>query len=124
MTLLTLSVLVFVGMTVAEAVQPQPPAVPAQWEYMSLPISGQGGVTSASDQDIELDDAQLAALGLQGWELVSTITELETTHTNFGNSQYVTGLQPNIRADRAVLVFKRLLDPRRPALETGIEQQP
>ncbi|MFK7604163.1 hypothetical protein ACI3L1_18360 [Deinococcus sp. SM5_A1] len=91
---------------------------------MSLPVSGQGGYVPSSDRDIELDDAQLAALGLQGWELVSTITELETTHPNFGNSQYVTGLQPNIRADRAVLVFKRLLDPRRPALETGIEQQP
>jgi hypothetical protein len=32
---------------------------------------------------------------------------METAHPNFGNSEYVTGLQPNIRPQRVVLVLRR-----------------
>ena len=56
---------------------------------------------------VKVDEAQLKKLGAEGWELVSTLLEMETAFPNFGDSQYVTGLQPNVRPQRAVLLFKR-----------------
>ena len=58
---------------------------------------------------VNLKDEELTILGNEGWELVGTFLEEETTHPNYGNSQYVTGLQPNIRPQRAVMIFRRLV---------------
>ena len=35
----------------------------------------------------------------------------ETPHPNFGNSDYVTGLQPNMRPGSVTLLFKRSWTP-------------
>ena len=51
----------------------------------------------------------LSLRGQNGWELVDTFLEHETSHPNFGKDDYVTGLQPNIRPQRLVLIFKRPL---------------
>ncbi|MDQ3816859.1 MAG: DUF4177 domain-containing protein [Thermoproteota archaeon] len=56
---------------------------------------------------VKVDEAQLASMGAEGWELVGTFLEMETAYPNFGSSEYVTGLQPNVRPQRAVLIFKR-----------------
>jgi hypothetical protein len=58
--------------------------------------------------EIGIKDDELTVLGLEGWELVDTILEIETTHPNYGNSSYVTGLQPNVRPQRALLIFRRI----------------
>jgi len=58
---------------------------------------------------VDIKDEQLAVLGQEGWELVGTFLEVETTHPNYGNSQYVTGLQANVRPQKAVLLFKKPL---------------
>lgn len=58
---------------------------------------------------IGVQDEELSLLGKDGWELVDTMVEVETTHPNFGNSEYVTGLQPNIRPQRAVMIFRKAL---------------
>jgi hypothetical protein len=58
---------------------------------------------------VDIKDEQLAVLGQEGWELVGTFLEVETTHPNYGNSEYVTGLQPNVRPQKAVLLFKKPL---------------
>lgn len=54
-------------------------------------------------------DDSLNQLGKEGWELVSTYLEMETAWPNFGKDEFVTGIQPNIRPQRLVLVFKRQL---------------
>ncbi|RTR22361.1 hypothetical protein [Deinococcus radiophilus] len=106
-----------------------PPAPQVQatqrWEYKQLLVDA----VYASDADREsaefaasvgietddgkkhfaLDEAQLASLGEEGWELVAALPATETAYTNFGNSQYVTGLQPNVRSGSVTLVFKRPL---------------
>lgn len=88
------------------AFKPQP-----KYEYkvVSFPTesnerTGDGAMKFTS---VKVDEAQLGAMGAEGWELVGTFLELETAYPNFGRSEYVTGLQPNIRPQRAVLIFKR-----------------
>jgi hypothetical protein len=51
----------------------------------------------------------LNKLGSEGWLLVISYLELETAYPNFEDYKYVTGLQPNIRPQRAILLFKRYL---------------
>lgn len=41
------------------------------------------------------------------WELVDIITETETIYPNFGNDDYVTGIQPNIRTRSVILLLRR-----------------
>jgi hypothetical protein len=41
--------------------------------------------------------------------LATSYLEMETSHPNFGNDTYVTGLQANIRPQRAILIFKRVI---------------
>lgn len=47
--------------------------------------------------------------GKEEWELVDTYLEMETVRTNYGNDKYVTGLQPNVRTQILVMIFKRPL---------------
>ena len=44
------------------------------------------------------------------WELIETITEIATEHPNFGNSEYVTGLQPDVRTQQVKLIFRRKIN--------------
>jgi hypothetical protein len=53
--------------------------------------------------NVNLSDDELTLLGKEGWQLVDTILEMETTHPNYGSTEYVTGLQPNIRPQRAII---------------------
>lgn len=84
-----------------------------KWEYKVLPvysdINPKVEIASLSYSTVTPNDSTLNVLGLEGWELVSSYLEMETTHPNFGDSKYVTGLQPNVRPQRAVLIFKRHL---------------
>ncbi len=52
-------------------------------------------------------ESKVKKLGKQGWELVDSFVENETVHPNFGQSNLVLGLQPNVRPNRVVLLFKR-----------------
>ena len=52
-------------------------------------------------------NSTLLEMKVQGWELVDSFLEHETSHPNFGKEDYVTGIQPNIRPSRLVLIFKR-----------------
>jgi hypothetical protein len=90
----------------------KPSAVP-KFEYVTLdqrPIApSRVGAGALEPTAIDIDEAKLAQMGAAGWELVGTILENETVYPNFGDSQYVTGLQPNMRPQRALLLFKRQL---------------
>ncbi len=52
-------------------------------------------------------EEELNLLGKKGWELVSVYTQYETAFPNFGNLDYVTGINPNIRPKVVVFIFKR-----------------
>lgn len=86
---------------------------PAQpWEYTHVKLSvrpkvQRRGPDAFDYTSINLSDAALDSLGKCGWELVGTYLEMETAFPNFGESGYVTGLQPNFRPQCLVLIFKR-----------------
>lgn len=79
-----------------------------QWEYKTLKLEGRAYADYFSNM-FDNPDSKLNALGKEGWELVTAFTETETVHPNFGNAQYVTGLQPNTRTSSVIFVFKRKL---------------
>jgi hypothetical protein len=77
-----------------------------KWEYKTLVASGLDlGLFSSRPDNIP--HAALDTLGMAGWELVDVYTRTETVHPNFGDSKYVTGLQPNSRTAEVYYVFKR-----------------
>jgi hypothetical protein len=86
--------------------RPQP-----KYEYKVIDIVAQNNDRSGDGalkfNTINVDEGQLASMGVQGWELVGTFLEMETAYPNFGKSEYVTGLQPNVRPQRVVLIFKK-----------------
>lgn len=87
---------------------------PVQWEYMTveyLAETSDSAITSdqkaLSYKTVEIKAEEMNKLGAIGWELVSTFVEIETSHPNFGKGEYVTGLQPNVRTQRLVCIYKR-----------------
>lgn len=87
-------------------------AIP-KWEYKVVYLEAtESGVYMQDELNpskIELTEDMINTYGLEGWELVDTYLEMETVHPNYGNEDYVTGLQPNIRPQRLVLMFKKPL---------------
>lgn len=84
---------------------------PPKYEYRTLEFktsafdkTGSGAVDAAT---VTPGQAELNELGIGGWEVVGTYLEMETAWPNFGDSQYVTGLQPNVRPQRLVVILKR-----------------
>lgn len=65
------------------------------------------GFSDFSPKSVNVPHAKLDSLGADGWELTDVYTTVETVHPNFGNAQYVTGLQPNTRTAEVYYVFKR-----------------
>lgn len=85
-----------------------------KWEYMVKHCTAdqdqkRTGKDAGKWQSVTPDKDELSKFGAEGWELVSTYLEMETAWTNFGNEDYVTGLQPNVRPQRVVFLFKRRL---------------
>lgn len=78
----------------------------SQWEYKVVRVQGES--TSDSKACSYGDNTHmLNSMGKDGWELVSTYTEEETSFPNFGDSQYVTGIRDNTRTYAVNFVFKR-----------------
>ncbi|MDY3359922.1 MAG: DUF4177 domain-containing protein [Clostridium celatum] len=94
--------------TISEAISYTP-----KWEYKVVYIEATETFTyleyEQNPSNIELTDDMINEYGLNGWELADSYLEMETVYPNFGNSQYVTGIQPNVRPQRLVLIFKKEL---------------
>lgn len=93
------------------------------WEYKVVQVAAQdGGSRTGSGAmryaTVTPAEDQLNELGKEGWELATSYLEMETAYPNFGNSDYVTGLQPNVRPQRLVMIFKR------PAKATNTAKNP
>lgn len=113
---LILLTLAAVGLAAWAAFKPAPKyaykvvSVQAQFtKDVSGDVINKENAANLTSTSVDIKDEQLTVLGQEGWELVGTLLEIETTHPNFGSSQYVTGLQPNIRPQKAVLLFKKQL---------------
>jgi hypothetical protein len=80
----------------------------SKWEYKIVKIAGTEG-NSGDFAALSFSDptGKLNALGEDGWEVVSSYTEENTVHPNFGNAGYVTGIQPNTRTAVVNIVLKR-----------------
>ena len=100
--------LVCIGIAVSawSAYRPQP-----KYEYKVVRLMAESndrtGTGAFRYSSVQIADKDLVLLGTEGWELVGTFLEMETAFANFGDEKYVTGLQPNIRPQSAVLLFKR-----------------
>ena len=85
-----------------------------KWEYATESIVADVPIENLfnkkhSYKTIPRFASSLDSRGQNGWELVDTFLEHETAHPNFGKDDYVTGIQPNVRPQRLVLIFKRPL---------------
>lgn len=80
-----------------------------KWEYKIVAIKGNEKVESPrfDSKSFDISDESLNLFGRKGWELVDVYSKIETVHPNFGNSEYVSGLQPNVRVEEICFVFKR-----------------
>ena len=82
-----------------------------RWEYKVKRVSGES-TSSFSLEDFKPSPINLTNLtstleSEAGWELVACVPETETVHPNFGKDEYVTGLQPNVRSNAVLLIFRR-----------------
>jgi hypothetical protein len=80
----------------------------SNWEYKVVTVKGTEKEASKFDtKKFDISDDNLNLFGKDGWELVDIYETTETVHPNFGNDQYVSGLQPNVRTAEINFVFKR-----------------
>ena len=61
-----------------------------------------------SSSSVLPSDSSLNKFGIDGWEIATSYLEMETVFPNLlASGDGVNGLQPNIRPQRLVLIFKR-----------------
>lgn len=81
-----------------------------RYEYKVLAIQSEGHDRTGDDAmkftSITPSEKELSVLGAGGWEIVGTYLEMETAFPNFGKAEYVTGMQPNVRPQRVVLILR------------------
>jgi hypothetical protein len=88
--------------------------ISTKWEYKVVYVDALTHI-KMGDAAMELNGIDLVATdldgyGKDGWELATSYLEPETAYPNLSeNPKYVTGLQPNVRPKRVVLLFKRLM---------------
>lgn len=79
-----------------------------KWEYRIVTVKGkEQEITKFEANKFDVSNESLNLFGKEGWELVAVYEKTETVHPNFGNDQYVSGLQPNVRTAEINFVFKR-----------------
>jgi hypothetical protein len=80
-----------------------------KWEYKTVSVKGseQGTLGKFESNKFDVSDTALNLFGRDGWELVGVYEKTETVHPNFGNDEYVSGIQPNVRTAEIDFVFKR-----------------
>lgn len=82
-----------------------------QFEYKQISFlagnNDRTGVGALKYASIKYEQSVLDKMGIEGWEMVGCYLEMETAFPNFGRDDLVTGIQPNIRPQCLVLIFKR-----------------
>ena len=84
-----------------------------RYEYKVLAVQSEGhertGESALKFASVTPSETELSKLGSAGWEVVASYLEIETAYPNFGKAEYVTGLQPNIRPQRVVMILRHRL---------------
>ena len=82
------------------------------WEYKVVKVAGKEDVWQPAYGTMVFADQtpMLNKMGKEGWELVSTYTEVGTAFPKFVNSKYVIGIRDNHRTCVVNFVFKRHSD--------------
>lgn len=88
-----------------------------KWEYKVISVNATNatdsiGIDPQSDYYPNVFGDPSSALndeGKEGWELVTSYTITETSFPNFGDKQYVTGLNSNTKTKKVCFVLKRPL---------------
>jgi hypothetical protein len=96
------------------------------WEYKVVKVAGKEAEVLADYGSLVYGDQTtiLNKMGEDGWELVSTYTEIATAFPNFGNSEYVTGIRENVRTSVVNFVFKRPSTGQEDVIPTNIDIKP
>ncbi len=83
--------------------------MPKKWEYRVVKVQGHATDSMQDFRSCEQNEGLLTQTLNQyrDWELVSTTTEIETVHPNYGNDKYVTGIQPNTRTCSVIFIFRK-----------------
>ena len=91
-----------------------------KWEYKIASYSGTdasklGASKNIANQLVRIFptitiEKELNEWGNEGWELVSSYTTVESVFPNFGNDDYVTGINTNTRTYQICFVLKREID--------------
>lgn len=112
LALISLIVISIIGLKNDKTMINQGNAIPT-WEYKVVSIEATEDITYIQNElnptEVQLTEDMINTYGVEGWELVDSYLEVETVHPNYGNDEYVTGLQPNVRPQRLVLIFKKPL---------------
>ena len=86
-----------------------------RYEYNVVAFSSEGnsrlGKEAAAFSTVTPSNEDLDKAGLAGWEVVTSYLEVETAFPNFGDDKFVTGIQPNVRPQRLVVILRRRLPP-------------
>jgi len=80
-----------------------------EYTHITFPAGGHDrtGYSALKYASINFDKSVMSKMGSDGWEMVGCYLEMETAFPNLGTGEYVTGLQPNIRPQCLVVIFKR-----------------
>ncbi len=77
-----------------------------EWEYKTVSIDSEPHNAYETSKLYD-PESMLNEWGKNGWELVSSYTEIRTSFPNFGDNQYVTGIRTNTATERVTFVLKR-----------------
>lgn len=93
-------------------------SVRQQWQYRTVTYYGsqykRQGTQAFNYSEVIVPQDEIDKYGKNGWELVTSYLEMETAFPNFGDKNYVTGININVRPQAVKLIFKR------PAKTAGI----
>lgn len=105
--LIIIILLILIEITIVGSTEPTQKWVYKVVKYHSIENNERTGSGAFKYNTIDIPQEELNALGSEGWELVTSYLEMETAYPNFGNEEYVTGIQPNVRPQCVVLIFRR-----------------
>jgi hypothetical protein len=84
-----------------------------RWEYKKVVFPSEYndriGSGALRYSTISVDETLLDLMGREGWEMTGSYLEMETAFPNLGDEDSVDGIQPNIRPQSLVVLFKRPL---------------